>query len=88
MIKTYNQMTLLNQTIHLSLDFKFLLNLVLQLSQEHKHLLISILQKDIQQIATNPTTPLQITTEPTTSEVDSTDNLTDEELLEMVKKLG
>jgi hypothetical protein len=81
-------MTLLNQTIQLSLDFKFLLNLVLQLSQEHKQLLISILQKDMQQINHSPATPLQITTHPTTPEIDSTDSLTDEELLEMVKKLG
>lgn len=80
-------MTQLNNTIHLALDFKFLLNLVLQLSQEHKNLLISILQKDIQ-LATPETTPLQITTQNTEPEKDSTDSLTDAELLEMVKNLG
>ena len=88
MSKNKNQMTQLNNTIHLALDFKFLLNLVLQLSQEHKNLLISILQKDIQLVATPETSPLQITTQNTEPEKDSTDSLTDAELLEMVKNLG
>ena len=81
-------MTQLNNTIHLALDFKFLLNLVLQLSQEHKNLLISILQKDMQLVTTPETSPLQITTQNTEPEKDSTDSLTDAELLEMVKNLG
>ena len=88
MSKNKNQMTQLNNTIHLALDFKFLLNLILQLSQEHKNLLISILQKDMQLIATPETAPLQITTQNTEPEKDSTDGLTDAELLEMVKNLG
>ena len=88
MSKNKNQMTQLNNTIHLALDFKFLLNLILQLSQEHKNLLISILQKDMQQLSTPENAPLQITTQNTEPEKDSTDGLTDAELLEMVKNLG
>ena len=76
----------INPTVHFVLDFKTLLGLVLQLPKEHKELLVSILQQQ-KQLESQAEKPLQFpkyVEEPQ----DTTDKLSDEELLSLIKKLG
>jgi hypothetical protein len=76
----------INTTVQFVLDFKTLLSLVLQLSKEHRELLVSILQ---QQKQLESSSENSISLPPTNvEEKDTTDLLSDVELLSLIKQLG
>jgi hypothetical protein len=76
----------INTTVQFVLDFKTLLSLVLQLSKEHRELLVSILQQQ-KQIETQSENPMSLPQNTKEGE-DKTEQLSDTELLSLIKQLG